>query len=712
MKLTLRDLGAGGPLQMRGITDLQGVLFGLRADEVVTAAHLSVMGGSSPALIPSLSQIAITLNEQSVGTIALDPTRQTFGPLEYDLDPLFFSELNRLNFRFSGRYAVDCNDPLSGLLWATVSDLSTVTMRIERLPQSRDLARLPEPLFDHRVLRGELNLPFVLPETIGPAGLRAAAIAASWFAELADYRGATFPVSRTAPAQGNAVVLAAGADAQALLPRLDGPTIALIANPSDPFGTLLVIAGRTEQELGIAATGLAINHAGLTGTSAVVQQAIAPGRVPYDAPRWLPANGPVTFGSLVDRSELQSNGFTPGPIRIPLRTAPDLFTWRNGSLPVHINFRAPPEPIADVSVSRLDVSLSNAYLRSFPLADGPEWPPLAWIAAQWQSLFGGPPAVHTGNVGLPPYLLFGRDELQLRFDMRPMARGDCTAIPGDIRASVDPDSTVDISHAWRFQRMPNVGLFASAGFPFTKLADLSSTAAVMPEHPNTIEEGAFLDTIGYLANIVGVPSTGLLVVQPGTLATAASKDLIVFGSLSRQPALATLLKGGNIQVQDGKLTAALPDMLQDIRSILVTNAPDHAERGRVVLALNEAGDGMGAIIGVESKLQPGRSVVAVTGLTPAAMAETVGILRDPEQSGKIQGDISIETGGRVSAFRASENYEVGDLPFWLRAQLLIGGRPERAALLLLATACLLGIPFFWMLRRRAAMRMRARSFKS
>lgn len=711
-KLTLRQLGAGGPLQMRGITDLQGVLFGLRADEVVTAAHLTVFGGSSPALIPSLSQIAITLNEQSVGTIALDPTRQSFGPLEFDLDPLFFSELNRLNFRFSGRYAVDCNDPLSGLLWATVSDLSTVTLRIERLPAQRDLAKLPEPLFDRRVLRGKLTLPFVLPETLGPAGLRAAAIAASWFAEQADYRGATFPVSRTDPPQGNAVVLAAGADAQALLPQIDGPTIALLANPADPFGTLLVIAGRTEQELGVAATGLAINHAGLTGTSAVVEQATAPTRVPYDAPRWLPSNGPVTFGSLVDRADLQANGFTPGPVRIPLRTAPDLFTWRNGSLPVSINFRAPPGPIDDTSVSRLDVSLSGSYLRSFPLSDGPQFPPLAWLAAQWQSLFGGPSAVHHASVGLPPYLLFGRDELQLRFDMRPLARGNCTAIPGDIRSAIDPDSTVDISHAWRYARMPNVGLFASAGFPFTKLADLSSTAAVLPEHPNTIEEGVFLDTIGYLANIVGYPATGLLVVQPGSLNTAASKDLLVFGSLSRQPALATLLQGGTLQVNGGRLTATMPDMLQDIRSVLLTNQPDHAERGRVVLALNEAGDGMGAIIGVESKLQAGRSVVALTGLTPAAMAEMAAILRDPEQSGKIQGDISIETGGRVSAFRASQNYEVGDIPFWLRAQLLIGGRPERAALLLLATACLIGIPFFWMLRRRAAMRLRARSIKS
>ena len=153
VKLTLHELGLNGPMQLRGVSDLQGVLFGMRGDEVVTGAKLSVFGGASPSLISSLSQITVTLNDQVASVIALDPARQGFGPIEIDLDPLFFTEINRLNFRFAGRYAVECNDPLSGLLWATVSDLSTLTMRIEKLQQQRRPIRLPEPFFDKRVLR-------------------------------------------------------------------------------------------------------------------------------------------------------------------------------------------------------------------------------------------------------------------------------------------------------------------------------------------------------------------------------------------------------------------------------------------------------------------------------------------------------------------------------------------------------------------------------
>ena len=709
VKLSLRELGVRGPLKMRGVADLQGVLFGLRADEVVTAARLVVFGASSPSLIASLSQVAITLNEQAVGTLALDPTRQSFGPIDFELDPLYFSELNRLNFRFSGRYAVECNDAMSGLLWATVSDLSYVSMRIERLPQQRDLAKLPEPLFDRRQIRGALNLPFVIPETATSAGLRAAAIASSWFAVQADYRGASFPVSRTPPASGNAVVLVSGQDAQAYLPRIDGPTVALLPNPTDPFGTLLVVAGRSDQELGVAATALATNRVGFTGLSAVAQSAQQAPRLPYDAPRWLPTNGPVAFGTLVEKADLQSAGYAPGPVRIPLRTAPDLFTWRNTGLPVQIRYRAPPAPIADTSASRLDVSLSDTYLRSLPLTAGEHWWPIAWALQKIAPVIGTPPEIQTGRVSLPPYLMFGRDELQLRFDMRPLSRGECVGVPGDIRASIDPDSTVDISRAYRFAQMPNIGLFASAGFPFTRLADLSGTAAVMPERPNAIETGAFLDTIGFLANTVGLPATGLIVTTPGSLATVANRDLLVFGVLSRQPALATLLRDSAVQVTGSRLTASLPDGIQDIRALLLSNEPDKAERNRVVVELNDAGDGMGAIIGVQSPLQSGRSVVAITGVTPAAMADAAAALRDPDQSGKIRGDIAIVNGGRISGFRAANPYEVGDLPLWLRAQLLVGGHPERAGLLLFATMCLIGIPFFWMLRRRAAMRLRARS---
>jgi cellulose synthase (UDP-forming) len=710
VRFTLRELGLSGPMQFRGTSDLQGVLFGFSRDEVVTQARLVLQGGSSAQLLPSLSQIAVTLNEQFVGNIPLDPARGAFGPVGFDLDPLAFAELNRLNFRFTGRYSAECNDPLSGLLHANVSDLSTLALTIERLVPQRDLARLPEPLFDRRNLRQALTLPVVLPSESGPQALRAAAIAASYFAVEADYRGARFPVARTVPASGNAIILAASADAipNLPLPRFEGPTLALVANPTDPFGTLLVLGGRSETELAQAAIALSAGGDTFGGDVARIANPLVAPRRPYDAPRWVTPDRPEELGSRLDRAELQAFGYTPGTIRMPLRTAPDLLTWAGRGIPVDIRFRAPTGQVVDAGASRLDVSVSNTFLRSIPLGPGERW----WLPETLAPLLTGwlldDPALRRARVMVPTYLLAGQDELQMRFDMRAFARGDCVGIPGDIQASIDPTSTVDISRAWRYAKLPSLGFFASSGFPYTRMADLSQTTVVLPEGPNTVETQAFLDLVGSLAVKVGLPATGLQVAFGNAVGNTAGRDLILLGTLGRQPAAASLLRNSPVQVLDGRLSMALPDRLAEIRAMFL-DEPGGAERRRAAAAIAELSEGFAVMVGTEAPDAPGRSIVALLGATPAALAAAVNTLRDPTSAGQVQGDLALFHGGRVSAFRTGQSYAVGDPPFWMWPYLMLGESPWRIAALMLAAALLLALPTSWMLRRRAAMRLRART---
>jgi cellulose synthase (UDP-forming) len=158
---SLRQLGAAGPLNLTGTAGVQGVSFGIGPDEVVRSAQLSLKGGMSPALIPEDSALTVTLNGQYVGTIPARQGQPGF-QAEMQVDPSFFQPENRLTISFAGRYAGDCNDPLSGLLWANVSETSALTLTIERLPPRRDLARLPQPFFD-RLRQDVVTLPFVLP---------------------------------------------------------------------------------------------------------------------------------------------------------------------------------------------------------------------------------------------------------------------------------------------------------------------------------------------------------------------------------------------------------------------------------------------------------------------------------------------------------------------------------------------------------------------
>jgi cellulose synthase (UDP-forming) len=697
--LTLRQLGAGGPMTMRGTSEIQGVLFGVRADEVVVGAELTLSGAVSPALIPEFSNVTVTLNEQYVGTIPADREHPVFGPLPMAVNPVFFEENNRLNFRFTGRYTNDCNDPLSGLLWATVSDTSTLALTLARLPAQRNLARLPLPFFDRH--EGQmLTLPFVLPQVPGNRTLQAAATVSSWFGQLASFRGATFPVSPGPPPQGNAVMFVVGQDQAAglALRPLVGPTLAVVANPSDPYGSILVVGGRDEGEVAAAATTLVVGGRVLGGEAATVRPPDVAARLPYDAPAWIPTDRPVKFGELVDAAQLQGVGYVPGTFRVPFNTAPDLYTWRRRPFPVEVYYRAPPGPIVDVAASHLDVGVNGQYLRSFSLA--PPEPTWAWLLRY----VGIDADIRDNGADIPPYAVFGKNELQLSFDARPLHRGDCVAIPGDIHMSVDPDSTLDLSSAYRFTALPNLAFLVNSGFPFTRMADLSETAVVLPDRPGPLELSAFLGLMGTIGALTGYPALRVAVVRPDGLDEVADRDLIQIGTLAHLGRGADLLRDGPVHLEGERLAVTLSPPLATIRRWFGDRTI--AERARLATGLVAApAEDTAMLLGMASPLRSGRSLVSFLAVTPQGLTALVDSLRDSTLAPAIQGDFALLAGGRFTSYQVQRTYNVGSLPFWLWPEWLLRDRPI-AMILVLALACaMLSTGLYWGLRRAAAARV-------
>ncbi len=698
--LTIHQLGALGPLTLRGTSELQGVQFGIRADEVVTAASLNLSGAMSPALIPEFSNVTVTLNEQYIGTIPVNRDQPRFENFALPVSPVFFQDNNRLNFRFTGRYTPECNDPLSGLLWSTISDASTLTLTLERLPPQRDLSRLPLPFFDPHE-KAMLSLPFVLPANPSNDSLQAAGIAASWLGQLADFRGATFPVISDAPGQGNAVLVVTGADrpANVVLPPLNGPTLAVVPNPNDPSSSLLVIAGRNGPEAVAAAATLTLGSRTLSGDAASVTVPTIPKRVAYDAPAWIPSDRPVKFGELVDAADLQGTGYVPGTMRVPFRTAPDLYTWRNRAFPMELRYRAPPGPIEDLAVSRLDVGINDLFLASLPLSAEPS------RTASWFSrLFNFGVTQPTSRVDVPAYQVFGQNDLQFFFDTRPLHRGDCVAIPQDVRMAVDPDSTFDISRAYRFAELPNLSYFVSSAFPFTRLADMSETAIVLPQAPNPVEVGAFLEMMGRIGSLTGYPVIRLAVVKSDAVNTVADRNILLMGTIGRLGQAADLLKSSPFRVSGNKLSIEAPAGLDSVRRLF--GDPQRADRTRAATILASAGPDTSTMVGVQSPLNSSRSVVALLGGGPAAVEALVTILRDPDQAPLIQGDLAVLTGGHFTSYRVGGEYTAGRLPFWLYPSWLLRDQPLGIVFVMVVGSILVAIFYFFALRRRAALRTR------
>ena len=658
---------------------------------------LNLSGAMSPALLPEYSNDTVTMNEQYVGTIPVDRDHPRFDNLQMPVSPVFFQDNNRLNFRFTGRYTPECNDPLSGLLWSTISDTSTLTLTLERLPPQRDLSRLPLPFYDPHE-RTVLSLPFVLPANMSNESLQAAGVVSSWFGQLADYRGANFPVVSDVPSEGNAVLVVTGADrpANVVLPTLNGPTLAVVPNPNDATSSLLVIAGRTGQEVEAAAATLALGTRTLSGDASTVAASDVPARTAYDAPAWIPSNRPVKFGELVDPSDLQVEGWAPGTMRVPFRTAPDLYTWRNRAFPMDIRYVPPVGAIEDLAVSRLDTGINDFYLASLPLAAEPS------RGSSWFSrLFNFGSGSRASRVDVPVYDVSGRNDLQFFFDARPLHRGDCTDIPPP-RMAVDPDSTFDISAAYRYARLPDLAYFVNSGFPFTRLADLSDTAVVLPQQPAAAEVKAYLDLMGQIGSLTGYPVVRLVVAKADGVNAVSDRNILLMGSISRLGPAANLLKSSAYQIQDNKLSVELPNALDSVRRVFGDTRPDNRNRVAKVL-VSAAGTESGALVGVQSPLNGARSVVAVLGGSPEAVNALVTTLRDPEQAPMVQGDLALLSGQRFTSYRVGSDYSVGTLPFWLYP-LFLGSERPWGLVLTIVLVLVLVLVLASALRRRSASR--------
>jgi cellulose synthase (UDP-forming) len=696
--LTLHSIGAVGPMTMRGTSTIQGVLFGIRQDEVVTDARLSLTGAMSPSLIPDLSNVTVTLNEQYVGTIPVTPNRPEFGPLEMPVNPIFFQDRNRLNFRFTGRYTQENNDPVSGLLWSTVSDKSTLTLTISRLAPSRDLARLPLPLFDEN-LRQRLVLPFILATNPSNDVLQASAIVASWFGRLADFRGTRFPVAGEPPHEGNAILVAVARDLPSglSLPPLEGPIVAEVANPNDPLATILIVTGRNGAEVVAAANTLSLGSRVLSGETAAAQLETMATHKPYDAPAWIPTDRPVRFGELVDASALQGTGYVPGTFHVPFRTAPDLYTWRRRPFQADIHFRAPPGPVIDVAASRLDVSINDMFLRSYSLE--PSGSTLDWA----MRTLGFARPIRSGSTPIPLYMVFGQNDLQLYFDARPLNRGSGAAIPEDLHMAVDPDSTLDLSSAYHYAALPNLAFFVNSGFPFTRMADLSETAVVLPTQPGPVELSAFLGLMGNFGALSFQPVNRLTVVRTSDTESMPDKDLLVVSTLGHLGPASALLARSPYRVEGSNLHVSLPGALDDIWHLFAHR--QFGSRQDAMTALSTPlGDRAAVLIGAEAPNGNHRSVVALLAGSPQGLETMVDAMRDTKLVPNIQGDLALLGGGTMTSYSGGDTYNVGTLPFWLLPEWWLQDQPIAIIVIMVAGAAAMGVCLYRVLRWRGGRR--------
>ncbi|HKT97887.1 MAG TPA: cellulose biosynthesis cyclic di-GMP-binding regulatory protein BcsB [Paraburkholderia sp.] len=704
---TLRQLGSYGPMQLRGLDPTGYLNVGVRTDEVVTGAKLRLVYTYSPSLIYPLSHLRVLVNGEVVATIPL--MKETAGQLvtsEVNLDPRLFTDFNNISVQMIAHYTLDhCEDPYHSALWTDVAPESTLTLNTVGIDLPNSLALLPAPFFDKHD-NSLVRVPFVLAANAGVPTLRAAGVVSSWLGALASYRGARFPVVRAAPADANAIALALPGQVPdgIALPEIKGPTITVMNNPSaDPQSgrKLLVLAGRTPEELEKAADALVLGQAGMTGSSVVVQSVdLGPARKPYDAPSWVPTDRPVMLRELVsDPQQLQVSGYNPSAIRVNMRVPADLYAWAHSNVPLDIRYRYTAPSAWNDSI--LNVSINDQLVRSQRLKPVTRASDEARIAVP---LLSGTDARASSNIEIPAFRVGSNNQFQFQFHIDSQKTSLCSSTATDIaRAAVDPDSVIDFSGFAHYTALPNLAYFANSGYPFTRMADLSETAVVIPDAPDAKDQEAVLTMLGHMGQWTGLPSLRVKLVPASQIDSVSGDDLLVIGSGSAANLLAKWGKDLPLLIERSKTAVATRDQKTGWPGWLGGTEDDDevTPKGRSIVSL---GGPMAALIGFESPLTSERSVVALTSTSSAQLGDVLDALQDSNEVAQMHGDLSVVRHGQVEGLRVGERYFVGDLPWYARLWVHISRYPSLMALAGILAGLIVAFTVFWALGRMASRR--------
>ncbi len=691
--LQLKDVGVTEPILLKGSDSSRFVAFSLRSDEVVSAASMKLRLSVSPGLDPQNSQLSVVINGEIVHSVILNSEQSGIDEIEFDISPYVMLQDNSMEFRVIAQKLgqdVD-NRETNKSIWVQISNSSALSLNVNRLPLSLNLNNLPAPFFDRRD-HAELVLPFSFSRQPTKTTVEAASIVASYWGSLASFRRASFPILFSELPSGNGIIFLTNTSTLSGLENVEiaGPSLEIVANPRDPLGQLLLIKGRDDIELLAAAKALSMGNLLVSGSFIDVAEPIQQPRDYYDAPSWLPSNRPATFGEIEETASLEGYGLSPGLLTVNFKMAPDIFLWNSKGVPVNLNFRHPGSRWFDLENSRLDALINDKFIASIPLND------------IGKSSFGASDFVQsTWRFTIPPYLIYGENQLQFYFDLKTkVSEQNDHLLPTHIRVAIDPDSSIDLSSAYRYSRMPNLAYLAQSGLPFSRKADLSETVVIAPKggfDPLTLQ--ALLTLVGTIGSKTEYPALGIKVIDAQQVDDFPNHDLLLLGSFDNQPLLQRLSEVSPIKFDQSYLSIAHQSPLSQFRyKFKNLFSEEKYVPDRVVVPRSNT---ISAFYSHQSPFNPQKTVVGLIANKSQGLVDLANALKSAEKSASIKGDFFVVNEQEVLSFATSEPYFVGYLPWHVKIQWYILSNVWLIPLLLIGGVFVLALSAFILAKRRA-----------
>ncbi len=521
---TLADAGVRDAIAFRGVDASQTVYFSVPRNRLAKTATMKLRYHFSPGLLPTISHINVSLNGTMFATVPVNPAASAVdqgSALEsrLTLPPDLLVHDNQLTFQFIGHYATQCEDPTNSTLWSRIDTNSTIELAGSLLPLANDLKAFPLPFYDSG-MNPHPAIPIVFLSQPSPKAMQAAGIIASWFGILNGYRPVRFPVSVGYIPPGNAIVIAENPleiPVSMGISVVVGAHVAMRANPSDPNSSVLVVTGETGDQLDTPAAALTLHGDSWQGPDVPIHSFTPPAtRLPNDAPRWLSTERDkvANIGQIAQTGDLQGDGSTP--LNIYLRVPPDLDYGEKHNLAFHLSYRYNGVPLGNDST--LQIFMNGAYVSSTPL------PHTDNASSVLETVIPIP------VVDLRPF----SNTLTFKFAFNPVRKTNCEqTAPSNLQGAILKDSYLDLTEIPHSVELPNLELFANAGYPFTRKADLADAAVVLPDQPTNGEIELFLALMGHFGAQTGYPALSVTVTNPAGMTSDAGKDFLVSGSHRR-----------------------------------------------------------------------------------------------------------------------------------------------------------------------------------
>ncbi|MGH1558981.1 cellulose biosynthesis cyclic di-GMP-binding regulatory protein BcsB [Caulobacter segnis] len=360
---------------------------------------------------------------------------------------------------------------------------------------------------------------------------------------------------------------------------------------------------------------------------------------------------PVRLG---DRRPIlfEGAGLRPGLLTAEFRTAPDLFFW--------------PWPAPSWTPSAIAIRPAVLIIRSrasmcWPTTSTSCRSSCAPRRRRTRFATSSASAIQQrASVDIPGYNIFRPELLQFYYDLHSnrkwLRQGE---LPTGIRVGIDADPKLDLTGAHHFSRMPDLAFFASSGFPFSRVADLSETVVLIPQQPQPETLEALFTMIGRIGGS-SHRRRGGHDCAPGR--RPSLRDIPVVGPLPLAAQASELFQNAPVRVDGSQLRVASTSPLGRLFSRFGSNV-DQRDPAGADAALVTISDCRRLQLALAVFLDRSRVVVAVLAGSPSRLPEIVNAMAKPEANAvAMQGDLAISTNKSFNSFQVSPGFRSGHLP--------------------------------------------------